>query len=94
MGAIGPDLYFANNNDATVSPLTIAPIDVSPLSDLRNEIPFGVRFLLAGIGDNNGDNTVHAQRVIGLAEARDQVDDPTLVAQIDAAVAQAVALLR
>lgn len=93
VGAVGSTLYFANNSDATVRPLLLSPLDTTGLSDLRAEIPFGARFLLSSVSDGNNDNTVHAQRLIGLAESRDMVDS-ALAAQIDGAVSAEATLLR
>jgi len=94
VAARGSTLYFVNNNVNTVQPLVVAPLDTVGLAELRAEIPYGARFLLAGYTDNNFDNTVHAQRLIGLAEARDMVVDPALVGRIDTAVAYLANLLR
>ena len=93
VGAIGSSLYFANNYARTVQPLVTAPLDTGDLASLKAEIAYGARFLLAGYADNNGDHTVHAQRIIGLAESRDMVDD-VLAAQIDTAVAYEANFLR
>lgn len=94
VAAVGPALHFANNNANTIQPLIVAPLDTSGLLELRAEIAYGARFLLASYTDNNVDNTVHAQRLIGLAEARDMVSDPALAASIDTAVAYEANLLR
>lgn len=92
--AAGADVYFANTSTRTLHRLEQTALATTGLDALRAEIPRGARYLLAGSGDNSSDNTVHALRLIGLAEARGLVTDAALGAQIDRAIATITALLR
>src|SRR4030067_119196 len=60
----------------------------------RNSRSVPARSFLGNYQDNTSNNRIQAMRMIGMAEARTVVNDPTLAAQLDNAIAFANTLLR
>lgn len=86
-------LYVGDYTANTLRELQLLPLATADLATFRDELPYAVRYLLAN-NDSDNDNVVHAQRLIGLAEARRVLTDAALLAQIEARVASEAALLR
>ncbi|QSQ18942.1 carboxypeptidase regulatory-like domain-containing protein [Pyxidicoccus parkwayensis] len=94
VAAVGNQVFATYAGDNTLKQVRSAALDTSSLAALRAELPRAVRYLLASYQDNNSDNTVHALRLMGLAEARPYVDDATLRSRIDTAITYEADLLR
>jgi hypothetical protein len=84
-------VHDTQNNLNTLDNGSMASVD---LSAFRNELPFAARYFLSNYRDNSSDNTVHALRLIGMAEAKTQITDSALRTQLDTAVAFEDALIR
>jgi streptogramin lyase len=87
-------IHVANISSNTLHAVDVQTLDTAGLADLRNEIPRAARYFLGNYQDNNSDNTVHALRLIGMAEARAVVEDSALRARLDTALAHEETLLR
>ncbi|MFY0567183.1 hypothetical protein ACN28E_25550 [Archangium lansingense] len=94
-------LYVGNNSTNYLEKLEVGTMDIAAINQLRDEvlaeIPRVARFFVGNYkepGTISYYNTAHAQRLIGLAEARSVVTDPALLAAIDTAIAYEESLLR
>jgi sugar lactone lactonase YvrE len=94
LAVINGSLCVNNGADFHLYCLQITRQDTSQLQAMRNALAGAARYTIATYGDNAPWNDIHAMRLITLAEARTQISDPQLLADIDTAIANIAALLR
>ncbi|MCY1078598.1 carboxypeptidase regulatory-like domain-containing protein [Archangium lansingense] len=96
--ATGGHIYVSNDSTYFLQKVVPGTMDAAAINQLRDdllvEIPRVARYFIATHQETTTNNLVHAQRLIGLAEARRVVTDTALLAQIDAAIAYEDNLLR
>jgi hypothetical protein len=87
-------LLAVDDNNRRLMELKSAPIDASLLDHVRQDIEGATRFLLARHKDNSSDNIIQAQRMLGLAAAREILPAGQLLTDAEAAIQYLDALLR
>jgi sugar lactone lactonase YvrE len=86
--------WVANETTNMLSEIATSPLVTSALTSFRTDIERAARYFLSNYQDNSSNNRIQAMRMIGMAEARTVVTDPTLAAQLDSAIGFANTLLR
>ncbi|MGR9116504.1 MAG: carboxypeptidase regulatory-like domain-containing protein [Gammaproteobacteria bacterium] len=87
-------VYVASYNENRLYEVVESSLNTGLLTNYANEVTRATNYFLARYKDNSSDNIVQAMRLSGLAEARKIINDSTLSAQVDSAIAYIEQVLR
>jgi hypothetical protein len=90
---LGSTLYMAGT-DGNLRQLVVSPLDTSQLSAFSTQVTGAANYFLNEYNDGNANNIYQSVRLIGLAEARNVITDPSLQSRIDQAIGTINSLLR
>ncbi|MDF1761831.1 MAG: carboxypeptidase regulatory-like domain-containing protein [Oleibacter sp.] len=78
--------YVVDRSEGRLNKITYIQLDVSLLNSLKAEIPRMANYFESSSRSQDRDNSVLAMRLQGMTVVRELIDDPVLLADIDAAI--------